>query len=76
VGLRAATVPSVTGILEKQAVAAVKAAGLTVQEVFQAEPDCALAGRVVLQSPDPGTEVALGSTVTLTIGQKPGNICP
>ena len=76
VGIRAATVPSVVGILEKQAVAVVKAAGLTVQEVFQTESDCAVAGRVVLQSRGPGAEVALGSTLTLTIGQKSGNICP
>ncbi|HET7013378.1 MAG TPA: PASTA domain-containing protein [Streptosporangiaceae bacterium] len=74
VGISAATVPSVVGRVEAQATAAVSAAGLSVQVVRQNDPTCAFIGKVMRESPDAGTQVALGSEVTLTVGQKVPNL--
>jgi alpha-tubulin suppressor-like RCC1 family protein len=73
-GISAATVPSVVGLKAAQAEAAVQAAGLRFTEVDVV--DCNFLGKVDDQSPEAGTPVALGSQVTINVGQKPtGKVC-
>lgn len=78
VGISAATVPSVVGDTQRQATAILAAAGLTVGPVTTViEIDCALHGRVTEETPGAGAQVALGSAVSLSIGQPPaGKACP
>ncbi len=77
-GIAAETVPNVIGRNQAQATTAIQAAGLRVGSVgSQDDPSCNFRGTVEVQSPQAGTQVAPGSAVSLTIGQKPANIsCP
>jgi alpha-tubulin suppressor-like RCC1 family protein len=76
-GIPAATVPSVVGRTLDQATAAIETAGLNVGQLTDVT-DCNFLGSVKEQSPDAGTQVALGSAVNLTIGQAPAKplVCP
>jgi hypothetical protein len=66
VSLGAATVPDVTGLTQSPAVAQIHAAGLTVGAI--AHPNtCIDPGIVQTQHPAPGTTVAPGSAVNITI---------
>ncbi len=78
VGIAAETVPNVIGRTQTQATAALQAAGLRIGSVgVQDDPSCNFRGKVEVESPQAGTQVAPGSAVSLTIGQKPANIsCP
>jgi Regulator of chromosome condensation (RCC1) repeat/PASTA domain len=72
----AATVPDVTGDKQPQAEAALAAAGLTVGSVTT-EISCEFRNRVAEQSLEAGTQVALGSAVSLTMGLPPTRgVCP
>ncbi|HET8956012.1 MAG TPA: PASTA domain-containing protein [Solirubrobacterales bacterium] len=64
-----ATVPNVIGKERREAVEAIRAAGLT-PEVEEEETEVpSQAGRVVDQFPPPGSEQEPGSTVTITVGK-------
>jgi hypothetical protein len=73
----AATVPDVTGDTRQQATAVLAAAGLTVGPVtFEIDSTCNFKNEVKEATPGAGTQVALGSAVSLTIGQPPvGKVC-
>ena len=71
-GSASATVPDVVGMAEDEAVAALQQAGFRVVRVSQAVASPANDGRVIDQSPEPGTEAERGSTVTITVGQAIG----
>lgn len=77
-GITADTVPDVIGRTQAQATSALAAAGLRVGSVkVQDDPSCNFRGTVEVENPQAGTQVAPGSAVDLTIGQKPVNIsCP
>jgi eukaryotic-like serine/threonine-protein kinase len=63
-------VPPVTGQSEENARSALEAAGLTVQTTDQ-ESEEEEPGTVLAQDPEGGTQVARGSTVTLTVAVEP-----
>ena len=71
-GSASATVPDVVGMSEEQAVATLQQAGFRVVRVSQAVASPANDGRVIDQSPEPGTEAERGATVTITVGQAVG----
>ena len=62
-------VPSVVGQSEAHALAALKKAGFTPATVSEATSEAAQAGRVLKQSPAPGTHARKGATVTITLGE-------
>jgi beta-lactam-binding protein with PASTA domain len=68
--ISAATVPNAVGDTLQQATAVLAAAGLTVGQQAS-EADCNFLGKVKEETPGAGTQVALGSAVSLTIGVKP-----
>jgi serine/threonine-protein kinase len=69
-GEETATVPDVLDQTESSARAELQAAGFAVESV-QAPSDTTPEGLVSAQSPDPGTEVRKGSTVTITVSTGP-----
>ena len=71
-GSASVAVPDVVGMAEEEAVAALQQAGFRVVRVSQAVASPANDGRVIDQSPEPGTEVERGATVTITVGQAVG----
>jgi len=71
-GKQVATVPDVLDQTEASARSELQAAGFEVQAV-QAPSDSTPEGFVSAQSPDPGTEVPKGSTVTITVSTGPSS---
>jgi eukaryotic-like serine/threonine-protein kinase len=71
-GKQVATVPDVLDQTESSARSELQAAGFEVQAV-QAPSDSTPEGFVSAQSPDPGTEVPKGSTVTITVSTGPSS---
>jgi beta-lactam-binding protein with PASTA domain/tRNA A-37 threonylcarbamoyl transferase component Bud32 len=71
-GTQTATVPDVLDQTESSARSELQAAGFEVQTV-QAPSDNTPEGFVSAQSPDPGTEAAKGSTVTITVSTGPSS---
>jgi eukaryotic-like serine/threonine-protein kinase len=69
-GLETVGVPDVLDQSESSARAELEAAGFGV-EVIQAASDTTPEGLVSAQSPDPGTQAAKGSTVTITVSTGP-----
>ena len=70
----AITSGTVHGRTQSQAVAQLQAAGLVGSVTFAPIIDCPDRNKAIDQDPAPGTEVALGSTVNLTIGQLPAGM--
>jgi serine/threonine-protein kinase len=68
-GPEAAIVPPVVGLSEADALDALDAAGLRAEIIRDAADEPA--GEVVAQDPGPGTEVAPGDTVTITVSEGP-----
>lgn len=76
-GEEMATVPNVIGKLRAEAVEAVRAAGLEPSVSEQDTEVPSQVGRVTDQFPPPGSEVELGSTVTVVVGRTaPGSTEP
>jgi beta-lactam-binding protein with PASTA domain/tRNA A-37 threonylcarbamoyl transferase component Bud32 len=69
-GLETVAVPDVLQQTEASARAELEAAGFDV-EVIQAASDTTAAGLVSAQNPDPNTQAAKGSTVTITVSTGP-----
>jgi FG-GAP-like repeat/PASTA domain len=70
------TVPDVRRAAEQDAIDTLHAAGLTVRITGKATPNCALIGAVLSQSPLGGAQVAPGTSVLITIGDKdPKHLC-
>jgi serine/threonine-protein kinase len=65
-----ATVPDVVGMTEAQATKKLQDAGFKVEKTTQTVTSDSDDGRVVDQTPDAGTKVDEGSTVTIVIGKK------
>jgi serine/threonine-protein kinase len=65
-------VPSVVGMTQADATAALEAAGFQVVVQNQTVVDAADVGRVIDQSPNAGTRAPRGSTVTITVGKALG----
>jgi beta-lactam-binding protein with PASTA domain/predicted Ser/Thr protein kinase len=70
-GAAKVTVPDVRGESEAQAKSDLHGAGFSVNAVQQTTSDKTQVGNVVSQSPVGNTQLAQGSTVTITIGQAP-----
>jgi serine/threonine-protein kinase len=66
-------VPDVVGRRARVARAQLEAAGLKVNQQQAPVPDSQQAGRVILQSPQAGTTVGRGSTVTIVVGLRFGD---
>jgi serine/threonine protein kinase len=64
-----AVVPSVIGQERRQAVEAIRAAGLTPSVEEEETPVQGKIGRVIDQFPPPGQELEPGATVTITVGK-------
>ena len=64
-----AKVPNVIGKERRQAVEAIRAAGLTPNVEEEETPVSGKVGRVIDQFPPPGQELEPGSTVTITVGK-------
>jgi len=60
-------VPNVVGMSQSQAQAAISSAGLTVGTITQSQSQTVPQGQVISQNPAPGTQVARGAVVTLTV---------
>jgi hypothetical protein len=70
------TVPDVREAEEQDAIDALHAANLTVRITAKVTSNCGLIGKVLLQSPLGGAQVAPGTSVLITIGDKdPKHIC-
>jgi serine/threonine-protein kinase len=69
-GVKTVAVPDVLDQSEASARAELEAAGFTVS-VIEAASDTTPEGLVSAQNPDPGTEAAKGSTVTITVSTGP-----
>jgi hypothetical protein len=66
------TVPDLTGDSQSSAANALSAAGLTLGQVTTAmDSTCDNIGAVMSQNPGAGSHVAAGTTVSITIGQRP-----
>jgi serine/threonine-protein kinase len=63
--------PNVTGLEETAAKSQLEGLGLTVNEVNQDTLNPTQVGKVISQSPAPGTDVKKGDTVTITVGRSP-----
>ncbi len=63
-----ASVPDVRKLSIADATALLRAANLFVAVVEETVEDAALEGRVIRQTPKPGTSIAEGSTVTISVG--------
>ena len=68
-----AVIPSVVGMAEADAVAALEAAGFAVAASLVNDPDVA-PGIVVSQDPPGGGEAEMGSTVTIAVSDGPGTV--
>ena len=65
-------IPDLEGDAPDEAIAALEALGLeTTIEIVEFEEDSPLDGRVTGTFPGPGAEVAVGSTVTVGVGESP-----
>ena len=69
-------VPDVVGDSTADALAAIRAAGLTATVTSRPDPTCEHIGEVESQSPAPGTVSQPGATVTIVIGTHPATPCP
>jgi len=69
-------VPDVVGDSASDALAAIRAAGLTATVTSRPDPTCEHIGEVESQSPAPGTVSQPGATVTIVIGTHPATPCP
>ena len=65
-----AKVPNVIGKLRREAVEAIRAAGLQPSVEEEETPVAGKVGRVTDQFPPPGTEAEPGETVTITVGKQ------
>ena len=72
-GVENAKVPTVTGMTQEEALAALQGEGFTVN-TQQAHSDSVGEGYVISQSPTAGEYVAKGAAVTLTISQGPETV--
>jgi beta-lactam-binding protein with PASTA domain/tRNA A-37 threonylcarbamoyl transferase component Bud32 len=72
-GLETVAVPDVLNQTEASARSELDAAGFAV-EVIEAASDTTPEGFVSAQSPDPGTDAAKGSTVTITVSTGPSTV--
>jgi len=73
-GAGTVTVPSVAGLPEADARAALEGAGLTVGSVQQAASNDVPAGNVIRSEPGQGAEVAEGTAVTLIVSSGPERV--
>ena len=69
-GPEAAIVPPVVGLSEEDARSAIEGEGLEVDVISESSDEPA--GEVIAQDPSPGTELAPGDTVTITVSEGPG----
>jgi serine/threonine-protein kinase len=60
-------VPDVTGMTEEEAVEALQAVGLTLGDTEETNSEEVEAGLIISQSPEPGVDVELGSSVKIVI---------
>ncbi|HEV8621463.1 MAG TPA: Stk1 family PASTA domain-containing Ser/Thr kinase [Actinomycetota bacterium] len=67
-------VPDVIGFTEEAATRTLRDAGFEVTREFQVTNDQARIGDVIEQSPDPGSLLAEGETVTITVGKRPAQV--
>jgi serine/threonine-protein kinase len=75
-GPKQSTVPDVTSQDEGSARSALESAGFKVTVTHQSVTDPGLDGIVLSESPNPGTKVPQGSTVTIVVGQLTGATPP
>ncbi len=72
-----ATVPSLRGLTYDAAVARLSAEGLKVGSIRGVvDRSCNLIGKVMSSTPSAGTEVAVGTGLVLSIGERPPTPCP
>ena len=76
-GPEVATVPSMRGLTYDQARARLTAEGLRVASIRGVvDRSCEYIDKVMSSNPSAGTELAVGSGVTLSIGERPPTPCP
>jgi serine/threonine-protein kinase len=68
------TVPDVRGFTEDAATRTLRDAGFEVTPEFQVTTDGAKIGEVIEQSPEPGSLLDKGKTVTITVGKRPAQV--
>jgi eukaryotic-like serine/threonine-protein kinase len=68
------TVPDVRGFTQDAATRTLRDAGFEVTPEFQVTANQADVGDVIKQSPDPGTLLDTGETVTITVGKAPKQV--
>jgi eukaryotic-like serine/threonine-protein kinase len=68
------TVPDVRGFTQDAATRTLRDAGFEVAPEFQVTANQADVGDVIKQSPDPGTLLDTGKTVTITVGKAPKQV--
>jgi eukaryotic-like serine/threonine-protein kinase len=67
-------VPDVRGFTEEAATRTLSDAGFEVTPEFQVTTDQGKIGEVIEQSPDPGSFLQEGETVTITVGKRPAQV--
>jgi serine/threonine-protein kinase len=67
-------VPDVRGFTEDAATRTLREAGFDVTPEFRVTTDQAKIGEVIEQTPDPGTLLEKGETVTITVGKRPAQV--
>jgi beta-lactam-binding protein with PASTA domain len=67
-------IPDVRGFTEEAATRALRDAGFEVTPEFQVTTDRAKVGEVIEQSPDAGSVLEKGETVTITVGKRPAQV--
>jgi eukaryotic-like serine/threonine-protein kinase len=67
-------VPDVRGFTEEAATRTLRDAGFGVTPEFQVTTDQGKIGEVIEQSPDAGSLLAKGETVTITVGKRPAQV--
>ena len=67
-------VPDVRGFTEDAATRTLRDAGFEVTPEFQVTTDRAKIGEVIEQTPDPGSFLEKGETVTITVGKRPAQV--
>jgi eukaryotic-like serine/threonine-protein kinase len=67
-------VPDVRGFTEEAATRTLRDAGFEVTPEFQVTTDQGKIGEVIEQSPDAGSLLAKGETVTITVGKRPAQV--
>lgn len=76
-GPEVATVPSLRGLTYEAAITRLSAEGLRVGSIQGVEDrSCNFIDRVMSSNPGAGTEVAVGTAVRLSIGERPSTPCP